>query len=92
MPQGQTRPNAQSNGRQYSVVELLANEGQLLKPVRKSTRLQELQRKTRYLLPSPSASNCFGEEACPSGHPNTTLRRLTQIKVPTKSASFRGIP
>ncbi|KAL9121808.1 MAG: hypothetical protein Q9187_001632 [Circinaria calcarea] len=74
MPRDQTKSNAQRNGRQSSVLKSLANKGkqprgiqrkQLLKPVRKSTRLQEIQRKTperKPLFPSPSTTNSFGEE------------------------------
>ncbi|MCJ1227907.1 hypothetical protein MMC12_004566 [Toensbergia leucococca] len=74
MPQNQTKPNAQRHGRQVSELKSLASKGkhsrrikpkQLLKPVRKSIHLQEIQRKTperKALLPSPSATNSFVEE------------------------------
>ncbi|MCJ1345742.1 hypothetical protein MMC31_003951 [Peltigera leucophlebia] len=63
-----------TNSRQSSVLKSLANKGsrprgidrkQTIKPVRKSERLQQLQRKTSKRndpLPSPSVSNSFGAE------------------------------
>ncbi|MCJ1356977.1 MAG: hypothetical protein MMC33_006973 [Icmadophila ericetorum] len=80
MPRDQTKTDVQRNGRQSSVLKSLANEEkrprgiehkQLLKPVRKSIRLQQLQCKTSERtppLPSPSASNSFGEKI-PRGSP-----------------------
>ena len=65
---------------------------QLLKPVRKSIRLQEIQRKTperKALLPSPSATNSFVEEVCYVVVFHTISRMLTRTKDSTRPASFR---
>ena len=61
------------------------------KPVRKSTRLQELRRKTpeqNPLLPSPSATKSPGEEACLSYHSLYCMKKtnpMTLSKAPNSS-------
>ena len=61
------------------------------KPVRKSTRLQEVRRKTpeqNPLLPSPSATKSPGEEACLSYHSLYCMKKtnpMTLSKAPNSS-------
>ncbi|MCJ1355109.1 MAG: hypothetical protein MMC33_005100 [Icmadophila ericetorum] len=102
MPRGQIKPNIQRNGRQSLMLKSIANEGkqphdiehkQLFKPIRKSVYLQEIQYKTleqKTLLPSPSATNSFGEE-CPQDSPalenppnsDRKRKRSQETKYPT---------